>query len=82
MNIMNNDIFVKLDIAVEILAHKTAITLREGHDIESPEVQELLKERDLLYNGDKEIINKIIDVYGKELKERLESDSKDKTYTR
>ena len=79
---MDNNIFVKLDVAVEILAHKTAITLREGYDIESPEVQTLLKERNLLYSGDKEIIDKIIDVYGKELKERLESDSKDKTYTR
>ena len=79
---MNNDIFVKLDVAVEILAHKTAITLREGYDIESPEVQKLIKERELLYNGDKEIIDRILNVYGKELKERLENDSKDKTYTR
>ena len=79
---MNNDIFVKLDVAVEILAHKTALTMNEGYDINDEEVQKLIKERDLLYSGDMEIIDKILDVYGKELKERLESDSKDKTYTR
>lgn len=56
----------KLEIAVEIMAAKIAKTSRE--DNSEKKLKELLKEKTKMYQGDKEIIEKIINVYGKEIK--------------
>ena len=56
----------KLEIAVEIMAAKIAKTSREDNSEEK--LKELLKEKTKMYQGDKEIIEKIINVYGKEIK--------------
>ena len=56
----------KLEIAVEIRAAKIAKTSREDNSEEK--LKELLKEKTKMYQGDKEIIEKIINVYGKEIK--------------
>ena len=56
----------KLEIAVEIMAAKIEKTSREDNSEEK--LKELLKEKNKMYQGDKEIIEKIINVYGKEIK--------------
>ncbi|OKZ64535.1 MAG: hypothetical protein BHW02_06290 [Clostridium sp. 28_12] len=56
----------KLEIAVEIMAAKIAKTSREEQSEEK--IEKLLKEKTKMYQGDNEIIEKIINVYGKEVK--------------
>ena len=58
----------KLEIAVEIMAAKIAKVSREGISPEDKKMKELLDEKVKMYQGDKEIIDKIINVYGKEIK--------------
>lgn len=58
----------KLEIAVEIIAAKIAKCSRDGYRIKDYEIKNLLKERDEMYKGNEEIIDKIINVYGKEIK--------------
>ena len=59
----------KLEIAVEILAAKITICLREGKAIEDDEMQRLSYERDEMYRGNMNVIDKIINVYGPEIKQ-------------
>ena len=59
----------KLEIAVEILAAKIAKESRESeYNLNEPKITELLKERDEMYKGNVDIINKIIKEYGPEIK--------------
>ena len=58
----------KLEIAVEIMAAKIAKTSREGINPEDEKMRELLNEKIKMYQGDEEIIDKIINIYGKEVK--------------
>ena len=58
----------KLEIAIEIMSAKIAKTSREGIEPEDEKMQELLDERVRMYQGDEEIIEKIINIYGKEIK--------------
>ena len=59
----------RLEIAVEIMATKIARTSREGKNSKDEEMKKLIEEREEMYRENQEIINKIIDVYGKEIKE-------------
>ena len=67
---MNN--FVKMDVAIELLADKISRTSRkfiETKDMKyEDELNYLFNERDKMYNGDVNIIDKIINVYGPEIK--------------
>ena len=67
---MNN--FVKMDVAIELLADKISRTSRkfiETKDMKyEDELNYLFNERDKMYNGYVNIIDKIINVYGPELK--------------
>lgn len=65
---MNDNI--KLEVAIEIMASKIAQMNRDGYDINSEEMKLLLEEKAKLYNCDMQIIDKIINVYGKELREQ------------
>lgn len=58
----------KLEIAVEIMAAKIAKATREGIKPQDEKMRELLNEKIKMYQGDKETIEKIIEVYGKEFK--------------
>ena len=58
----------KLEIAIEIMSAKIAKTSRKGIEPEDEKMQELLDERVRMYQGDEEIIEKIINIYGKEIK--------------
>ena len=59
----------KLEVAIEIMASKIAKAAQEGYDVDSKEMRELLEEKEKMYKCDKKIIEKIINVYGKELRE-------------
>lgn len=59
----------RLEIAVEIMAAKIARTSRKGKNSKDEEMKKLIEEREEMYRENQEIINKIIDVYGKEIKE-------------
>lgn len=59
-----NDIAENISIATEILAMKFSKSMFNGNELKL-----LLKEKELVSLGDKETIEKVINVYGKELKE-------------
>ena len=63
---------VKLEVAFEILGMRIAMAM-EKNDTE--EVERLNKERELLYNNDIEILNKIYNVSAKEVKARIGGDN-------
>jgi shikimate kinase len=58
----------KLEIAIEIMAAKIAKTSRENNEKAKEELKILMEERNKMYREDKDIIYKIINVYGKEIK--------------
>ena len=58
----------KLEIAIEIMAAKIAKTSREVIDPEDEIIKKLLDERVEMYQGNEEIIEKIINIYGAEIK--------------
>ena len=60
----------KLEIAVEVLAAKIAEASREGLTADDEEMKKLLDERIEMYSGNEEVIDKIINVYGPELKKQ------------
>ena len=64
MKFMNNN--TKLEIAIEIMAAKIARTSRENKSEE--ELKILMDERTKMYQCDEKIIDKIINVYVKEIK--------------
>lgn len=57
----------KLEIAVEILATKIANVSNE-RNINQSKMQQLLNEREEMYKGNLEVIEKIIREYGPEVK--------------
>ena len=66
-----NNIFsenTKLEVALEILAAKIAKTSKDGFGINDKEMLDLLDERKKMYSGDMDVIEKIIKVYGPEIK--------------
>lgn len=58
------------DTAVEIMAYKISDCVKklERDNSFKEELENLKKERDKMYSGDKKIINKILNIYGKEIK--------------
>lgn len=67
---MNN--FVKMDVAIELLADKISKTTKQYITTNNLEYQNqlnyLMLERDNIYNGDIATIDKVINTYGEELK--------------
>ena len=53
----------KLEIAVEVMASKIASTLQAGYSTDSKEIQALMKEREEMYKGNENVIEKIIRDY-------------------
>lgn len=72
MSIENMSLNTKLEVALEILAAQIAKTSKQGFTADDVKMQNLLKERDILYSGDEEILNKIIEEYGSEMKKDYE----------
>ena len=63
---MNDNI--KLEVAIEIMASKIASMAKEGYDNNSKEMKKLLQEKKEMYNCNMEVIDKIITIYGEELR--------------
>lgn len=63
---MNNN--TKLEIASEIMSAKIAKTSRENNEAKEEKIKILMQERTKMYQFDKKIIDKIINVYGPEVK--------------
>lgn len=64
----------KLEVAIEILASKIAQTSKEGYTVKDEKMQNLLKEREKLYSGDEKVLDKIIEVYGPEMKKMIKGE--------
>lgn len=58
----------KLEIAVEIMAAKIAKMAKEGCKLTDDKMQQLMSERNKMYIGNEDIIEKIITEYGPEIK--------------
>lgn len=73
---MNN--FVKMDVAIELLADKISTTTKKfvitNNEEYQNEIDNLIMERDKIYNGDIETIEKVINVYGEELKNSIKEE--------
>lgn len=65
INISQN---TKLEIAVEIMAAKIAKTSKEGYQLDDERMQQLIKERNKMYIGNEDVIDKIINEYGPEIR--------------
>lgn len=63
---------VKLEVAVEIISAKIANLSKNGYSIQDKQMQELIRERNEMYKGNIEIIEKIINKYGPEIKKIYE----------
>lgn len=62
---MNNDI----EIAIDILAIMLSKSI-----FDKEELKNIYRERKLVYEGDKETIEKVINVYGKRIKEEVDNE--------
>lgn len=66
---MNN--FVKMDVAIELLADKISKTTKQfditNNPIYQDELNNLMIQREKVYNGDIDSINNIINEYGKKI---------------
>lgn len=58
----------KMSIAIEILAMKLSKEM-----FNKEKVNKIFKEKELVYSGDIETIERVINVYGKELKEEMQN---------
>lgn len=70
--IMND--YASLDTAIEIMAYKITDCVKrveENPEKYEKELEELREERNKMYSGDMKTIKKIIDIYGKELREKV-----------
>lgn len=70
---MNN--FVKMDVAIELLADKISKTTKKfeiTNNIEyQNELNNLIEERNKIYSGDIDVIDKVINIYGNELRNNI-----------
>lgn len=68
-------IYSDLDTAIEIMAYKIAECVKETEKDKTyeKELKKLRKEREEMYDGNMETINKIINEYGAELKKLYNS---------
>lgn len=69
---MEMSLNTKLEIAVEVMSAKIANLSNAGYNETNEEMQLLLKERSQMYAGNEEVIDKIIKVYGPEIKKNYE----------
>ena len=69
---MEMSLNTKLEIAVEVISAKIVNLSNEGYNETNEEMQVLLKERSQMYSGNEEVIDKIINIYGPEIKKKYE----------
>ena len=66
--------YASLDTAIEIMAYKITDCVKrveENPEKYEKELEELREERNKMYSGDMKTIQKIIDIYGKELRKKV-----------
>lgn len=63
-----NNISTDISVATEILAIKFSKNM-----FNKKELNRILKEKELVSLGDKETIERVINIYGKEIKEEIEN---------
>lgn len=56
----------KLEIAVEVIATKIAKASSAGYTVKEEKMQKLIEERNQMYQGNEQVIDKIIKEFGKE----------------
>ena len=61
---------IKLEVAIEIIASKIAEASREGYTVNSEKMKLLLEEQKQVYKCNYNVIEKVLNVYGKEIKEK------------
>ena len=66
----------KLEVAFDIMSSKIADAVKSGCDINSDYFDNLLFEKEQMYAYNEEVIDKIINVYGKELKNKMKRGGK------
>lgn len=66
-----SNIATDISVAMEILAMKFSKCM-----FNKEEASKVLKEKELVSLGDKETIEKVINVYGKELKEEIQNEKR------
>ena len=62
----------KLEVAIEIITAKIADLSNNGVSTEDEKMKNLLKEKKKVYLCDEETINKVIEEYGPEIKQKYE----------
>ena len=68
---MNNiSLNTKLEIAVEVMAAQIAAFSKKGFTVQDKEMQDLLKERNQMYQGEERVIEAIIQRYGMKTKNK------------
>ena len=68
---MNNiSLNTKLEIAVEVMAAQIATFSKKGFTMQDKEMQDLLKERNQMYQGEERVIEAIIQRYGMKTKNK------------
>ena len=74
MKNMKMSINTKLEVALEIISAKIANLSNAGYSVNDEKMKILLNEREQMYSGNKEVIEKIINVYGPEIKKNYEGE--------
>ena len=69
---MSMSLNTKLEVALEILSAKIASVSKQGYNSEDEQMKILINEREKMYSGDEQIIEKIINIYGPEIKRNYE----------
>lgn len=67
---MKMSLNTKLEVALEVISSKIADVSRKGYTVNDKEMQILLEEKSKLYAGNEEVLDKIINVYGPEMRKR------------
>ena len=68
---MNNiSLNTKLEIEVEVMAAQIATFSKKGFTVQDKEMQDLLKERNQMYQGEERVIEAIIQRYGMKTKNK------------
>ena len=73
MENMKMSLNTKLEVGLEIISAMIANASNEGYSVKDEKMKILLKERDKLYSGDEKTIDKIINVYGPQIKEKYKN---------
>lgn len=66
----------KMEIALDIISSKIVNTLKLGCDVNGAMFNNLLLEKEQVYAFNEKVIDKVITVYGKELKNKLKRGGK------